>query len=134
VSAEAVPVLLGLLGSDQWDEWQSALRALGNMGPAARGAVPTLLTLLGDAERRLEVVRTLGLLGAAEAVPHLIGLLGDDRLRPLALEALGRIGPAAREAIPALRQLAGRWGERELQLQAMEALRGVTRREAGGPG
>jgi hypothetical protein len=134
VSADAVPVLLGLLGSDQWDEWQSALRALGNMGPAARGAVPALLTLLGDPERRLEAVRTLGRLGAAEAVPHLIGLLEDDKLRPAAMEALGHIGPAAREAIPALRQFANRWGERELQFQAMEALRGVTRREGGGGG
>ena len=131
-SEAAVPVLLGLLGSDQWDEWQSALRALGNMGPAARAAVPVLLPLLADAERRLEVVRTLGRLGAAEAVPHLIGLLGDDKVRAAAMEALGRIGPAAREAIPALRQLASHWGERELQFQAMEALRGITRRDEGG--
>lgn len=130
--AGAVPVLLGLLGADQWDDWQSALRALGHMGPAARGAVPTLLPLLADPERRLEAVRTLGRLGAAEAVPHLVALLDDAKLRPAAMEALGRIGPAARAAIPALRQFANRWGERELQFQAMEALRGITRREGGG--
>jgi hypothetical protein len=65
-------------------------------------------------------------------VPHLIGLLDDEKLRPAVMEALGRIGPAAREAIPALRRFASRWGERELQLQAMEALRGITRRDEGG--
>jgi HEAT repeat protein len=134
VGEAALPVLLGLLTSEQWDEWQSALRALGDMGPAARGAVPALLALLEDRERRREVVRALGRMGAAETVPHLVGLLEDDRVRPAAMEALGRIGPAAREAIPALRQFVNRWGERELQYQAMEALRAITRREGGGGG
>jgi hypothetical protein len=130
----ALPVLVGLVTSERWHEWRPALHGLENMGPAASGAVPTLLPMLDDPERRVEVVRALGRVGAAEAVPHLVRLLGsgNEVERWAAMQALGQIGPAAREAVPALRQLANRWGERELQLQAMEALRGITRREGGG--
>src|SRR5206468_1678089 len=56
----AVPVLLGLLASDQWDDWRTALRALGELGSAARGAVPTLLSMLADEERLLPVIEALG--------------------------------------------------------------------------
>jgi hypothetical protein len=76
----------------------------------------------------------LGGLGPDEAVSRLIELLSADReeVRRAAVEALGRVGPPARAAVPALRQLANRWGQRGTQLLAMDALRSITRREGGG--
>jgi hypothetical protein len=128
----ALPVVVGLLASEQRDDWQTALRALAALGPAARSAVPTLLAFLADDERAVEVVWTLGQIGTAEVVPHLVRLLDrGEVLRRAVMEALGRIGPPARAAVPALRQLANQWGQRELQLLAMDALHLITRREGG---
>ena len=42
---------------------------------------------------------------AKEAVPALIGALGDKSVRGNAIIALGKMGPAAKDAIPALRAL-----------------------------
>jgi hypothetical protein len=76
----------------------------------------------------------VGALGPDEAVAHLTELLSDGReeVRHAAVEALGWLGPPARAAIPVLRQLVNRWGEKKLQLLAMEALRSITRPEGGG--
>jgi HEAT repeat protein len=62
-----------------------AARALGEVGPAAKEAVPALIAALKGM---------------------------DDGVRESAASALGRIGPAAREAIPALEAAArdGVWG------------------------
>jgi HEAT repeat protein len=39
---------------------------------------------------------------AKDAVPDLIEALKDRDMRPIAVGALGRIGPAAKDAVPAL--------------------------------
>jgi HEAT repeat protein len=59
------------------ERWRAA-RALGMMGPEARGAVPELSRALKD---------------------------DDPMLRAEAASALGQMGPAARPAVPALKEL-----------------------------
>jgi hypothetical protein len=99
-----------------------------------RALLPDLRAVLHRHPCLLLAAYRLGGVGAAEAVSQLAELLagGNNGVRRAAIEALGRIGPTAREAIPALRQVVNLWGQRELQLLAMEALRSITRREGGG--
>ena len=91
-----------------------ALEALGDMGPAAKPAVPTLLELLQNPQlastgrrwgpaHRAAVIRTLGQIGpeAEAAVPALLTLVNIDDFflrREVAL-ALARMGPSARQAL-----------------------------------
>jgi HEAT repeat protein len=91
-----------------------ALVALGEMGPAAKPAVPDLVKLLRDPRlatigqkwgpaHRAAVVRALGHIGpaAAAAVPALLDLLRSNSffLRSEIVVALTRMGPPAREAV-----------------------------------
>jgi len=59
--------------------------------------------------RILPIVARLSTRDAADFVPELIKYLAQDdwRLREGAAKTLGRIGPAAHQAIPALRRLIG---------------------------
>ncbi len=87
-----------------------AIRVVIEMGPAAKGAVTTLIELLSadDVELRREVQFALGSIGpeAAVGVPALIKSLSDKRpeVRNSAAYALGKIGPAAKTALPELRK------------------------------
>ena len=88
------------------------LQVLGQMGREAKPALPVLVKMLeSDEDQREAVVRVLGSIGpdAAPAIPELITLLADsnDRLRRTIAGALARMGPAAKQAIPALRGLLG---------------------------
>jgi hypothetical protein len=76
-----------------------AIQLLGQLGPQAVGAMPTLIQLLDDETVVGSVMTTLGEIGpgAKTAVPKLIELLEQES--PRAATALGKIGP---EAIPAL--------------------------------
>jgi HEAT repeat protein len=73
---------------------------LGVLGPAARGAVPALVGLLGgsDPQDRRLAAMTLGYIGAAEAVPTLRHALqdADESVRSIAAAALEKIDPGAR--------------------------------------
>jgi hypothetical protein len=71
LGAPAVPPLTAELQRGS----QIAAWALGEMGPAAKDAVPALIAALGDKEKHM---------------------------RAAALRALGKIGPSARPAVPAL--------------------------------
>jgi hypothetical protein len=97
----AVTFLLGLLQGPEQSYRPIALEALGELGPLAGEAVPALLRLLDDP---------------------------CEPLRRAAIVTLGRIGPPARAAVPALRRLLNQWGQKDLQVLAMEALGGITRR------
>jgi HEAT repeat-containing taxis protein len=72
---------------------------LGDMGTAARGAVPTLLELLrGESvQGRKLAAMTLGNIGVPEAVPALQQALddGNEVVRKLAAGALAKIRPTA---------------------------------------
>jgi HEAT repeat protein len=88
--------------------------ALGEMGSAAKDAVPDLVKLLDEPPGkagpiRFHAARALGQIGpdAKEAVPALVKLLQDSKAGPgrrLVAEALGGIGPAAKDAVAALKE------------------------------
>jgi HEAT repeat protein len=77
----------------------AALRAVGNWGAAARGALPALSAHLRHKDKDLadQAARALAQVGAA-AVPELLKALDDPALSPRALWALAVIGPEARAA------------------------------------
>jgi serine/threonine protein kinase/HEAT repeat protein/Tfp pilus assembly protein PilZ len=92
---------------DQSVRWRAAA-ALGDMGPAAKEAIPALTGALEDKDNtvRCEAARALGRMDSAakEAVPALAAALRDEDevLRHHAAAALGLIGPDALAAVPAL--------------------------------
>jgi HEAT repeat protein len=116
--AEPLAVVLCEFASDEKCEaGVQALAVLGDMGPAAKAALPALLKLLdkptlattgrkwGPAHRAA-VIRTLGQIGpdAAAAVPRLVAIL-QSKTYPLhseVIQALAHMGPAAKEALPTL--------------------------------
>ena len=87
----------------------AAIAALGNIGPAARGAVPALLryTTGGDSSLRWHAINSLAAIGAEpdRVVPVLIDALEDPNSRPSAASALGEYGTNARPAVPRLIRL-----------------------------
>jgi HEAT repeat protein len=98
----------------------AALRALANIAPRDSRVVGPIIDTLDDAgeEMSREVGRVLRMIGKP-AVKQLIQRLSHRQfeVRLSAAIALGEIGPDAREAVPALRQLAAsdeadQWGVR----------------------
>lgn len=91
---------------------RDAATALGDIGPAAKDAVPALIVALkkdADEDVRRNVATALGEIGpmAKGAVPALIIALKkdvDEEVRRNTAIALGEIGPAAKDAVPALTQ------------------------------
>jgi HEAT repeat protein len=130
-AAAATPGLSGLLFHPDLDVRLAAAKALEQMGPYAREAVPALARAIldGDAEARMAVMYALVSIGpknTAEAIPNLIKSLSvevapDARLRRTAAEALGKLGPAARSALPALRRALGD-DDSEVRVNASDAI------------
>jgi HEAT repeat protein len=114
-SAPATPHLIAALGSDNERIRNSALFALGRIGPGAYTAVPTLEKLSGVEDEFLRVASLWALVGiepgdaalAAKATPELIKGLSSERevVRLESSRTLGALGPAAKQALPALRPL-----------------------------
>jgi HEAT repeat protein len=125
---------------------RKASHALGQMGPAAREAVPLLIKTLKSrsVEARETAVDALGRIGppAKSAVPPLVGDLSrppDDvdyetlaNFRRLAAKALGRIGPDAKEAVPVLVR-ALQHADLVYRVEAALALWKIARHEAALP-
>ncbi|MER7480652.1 HEAT repeat domain-containing protein [Streptomyces sp. NPDC126510] len=94
---------------------EAAVRALGTFGGAAHEAVPDLRGLL-ESDRAVAAADALwSITGDAHAVlPALLRALSDTSTEPgggrrrRAAAVLGRLGPAARPALPGLRELAER--------------------------
>jgi HEAT repeat protein len=102
-----------------------AVMALGEMGPAARTAIPALLATLEDDELRLLeplVAVTLGNVGES-AVPALQKALAGKKVpqKRAAAFALAQIGPKAADAVPALTETLND-GEAEVRALAAKAL------------
>ena len=131
-----VEALRAELGSDS-DVGVQAIAVLGEMGPAAKPAVPTLRKLLekpdlpDDGKRwgpphRVAILRCLRKTGpaAGEAVPAVIPLLasGNRTVRTEAVRALGPMGGAAKPALAALRETL-RDQDAEVRAAATESLR-----------
>lgn len=106
LTAESIPSLAKALGSP--DAYVRAFGAwsLGNLGPAAREAVPALVEALGPDDTATVVAAALARIGpaAAEAVPALVADLRgpDSGRRWRAARTLGRIGPTAESAVTEL--------------------------------
>jgi HEAT repeat protein len=105
---------------------RTAIRAYGELQRLGLGetAVETLIDYLKDNENlvRDATARSLAHIGAP-AVPPLTTLLGDpdEKMRTAAVAALTRMGPAAKSAVPRLKQLS-RKGPGALRLKAAAAL------------
>jgi HEAT repeat protein len=85
--------------------------ALGDLGPAGRPAVPGLIrAALWDEDPAVRVEAAMALWKIDRkgplVIPALVGALDDSNelICWIAAEYLGQMGPAAREAVPALRQ------------------------------
>lgn len=94
---------------DQYDRLRWRLTSvLGEIGPAAKEAVPVLTKSLSDPNHfvRRNAMSSLGAIGpdADAAVPELIKALADSEsdIRKVSATALGQIGPKAKDALPAL--------------------------------
>lgn len=112
IGEAAVPALVRTLKDDNFRIL--AIEILGEIGPQARAAVPSLLELMTQSDTnaavRHEAMIALGLMGpgAASAAPQLLGILSrpaDADLHPGAAWVLARIGE--KKAIPVLKTLAG---------------------------
>ena len=100
-----LPVLMAALETSTKTEVNFAMYCLGLLGSISAAALPALIRLL-KGENMVVVsnaARALGQIGSSKSVPHLIELLGNPDCADDAAIALGDIGPAAQEAIPALR-------------------------------
>ena len=85
---------------------RAAASSLGAIGPEAVDAIPALAatTMDPDPSVRNATIEALGRIGSPAAVPVLVQALKNPRTGGLAIRALGNMGPAARGAIPALRE------------------------------
>lgn len=109
-AANVVPLLVPMLSSENQQTRQNAARVIGNFGPEASAAVPTLITLLDKYPHYLMAVHTLGRIGpgAKAAIPALLALFErSDPSRQLRLAvtgALARIGPEPQLVLPLFRE------------------------------
>ncbi len=86
--------------------WET-LRVLGDIGPEAAAAVPSMLEYIDSEETqtRIEVIQAVEGFGPMEEIVEAIaGRVTDpeQRVRHLAVQVLGRFGPAAVSAVPEL--------------------------------
>ncbi len=103
----------GPRGEKKQSDMEAAARhaadALGELGTKAQAATPILLVALQDPTTRHVAARTLGRIGSKspEAIAVLIDILQNDSMyerRRSAAADLGDFGPAAKDAIPVLRE------------------------------
>jgi HEAT repeat protein len=105
--------------------------ALAEIGPEARGAVPTLRKLLHDADPRVRAgaVRALGAIGGevAPTLPRLLELLKDREapVRALTALTLAQLGPSAPEAVAALDAMRATDPDAEVRAAAAATLEGI---------
>lgn len=103
----ALPELIEIVKSTHTDTefYETAVRILGSLGPAAKDAIPALAERLNAIYGNYQSPAgdALGRIGAP-AVPALVDALknGNINTRETATKALGYIGPAASDAIPSL--------------------------------
>jgi HEAT repeat protein len=110
---QTLPALIASLKDEgEAADRRSVIEALARMGPAARGAIPTLIERASHAEFdevRKESLWALGQIDPTDAavVPALVRALedqeGEERL--LAADILGQIGPPAAASLPTLLRL-----------------------------
>jgi HEAT repeat protein len=113
-AADAVPDVVTAMSSDQDTVRYAACYTAGIIGPPASAAIPALEKNLQDRDPFLQTISAWALAhisprkeGVVEEClkPLLQGLkLSDPRVRSEAAQALALLGPAAKAAVPALRE------------------------------
>src|SRR5262249_27002080 len=90
-----------------------AIQDLGEFGPMAEEAIPTLVRCLGKERLGFPAAVTLGKVGPA-AIPAVLKEIGsgDERSVEYGLMALGEMGPAAEELVPTIKGFLGHRAER----------------------
>ncbi len=125
---KAVQRLVDLFSAGGYARLEAA-ECLGKLGPVAKAAFPGLLETFSQ-RPNMDACRVtcqaLILIDPVAALPHLIKALAspDASLPTAAAEALGDMGPAAKEAIPALRELAKRPGWEGSSSKALKKIEG----------
>lgn len=109
---EIVPQLTELLGNPNPVLQSAAANGLHTLGPAARGAMPTVVAGLApnySPQSHKAMIWVIMAIGpeAKEAVPGLLPILDSDsfHMQYWAQRALAAIGPAAKPAVPKLIEL-----------------------------
>ena len=116
IGPDSLPAVLRVLEKGDYEARAAALSVVYQLGPKAKAAVPALVKALTDLRKPERdhgyfVVNTLQRIGpdAKPAVPGLIAIARNPKeqpaLRVLAIQTLGSFGPAAAEALAALREL-----------------------------
>ena len=115
-AAPALPEIAGLMNRDEFPIRYAACYAAGSIGPSASTVIPVLLNNLESRDEFLQFISAWAFVqisppanevAARCIVPLIKGLkVSDPQARSEAALALARLGPAAREAIPDLRQIA----------------------------
>ena len=105
--ARALATLTAMLASTESGRVRRAV-ALGlvKYGPAASSAVPGLVAMLDRETDRGSAMQALKAIGV-RTVPELLKMLAvkEPRVRVFACESLAALGPAAKDAVPKLREL-----------------------------
>jgi len=133
--ATATPTLIRVVKNDTDAEVRvSAIGVLAGITPLPREGVRAILTAIGDPDPTVRMVATMILTAIAgapprfgpEVVPSLVDALADPNptVQQMTLELLGSLGPAAREAIPALRALVAREPNNEPAREALRVIEG----------
>jgi HEAT repeat protein len=109
--SQRIEILLAGLEDDDWTVRKTAAEQLGGLGSVAAPAVPRLIELMQSAQDSEAAASALRRIDAAppEAMPRLLDILrnrdSDRRLRFFALYLIRKSGAAAKEALPALREI-----------------------------
>ena len=141
-ASQAVEPLLDLLRHEQDPHIiLSAIRALGQIGPGARAAIPLLTPMLKEPRHNawMFAAQALGRIGpeareeALIAIPALIECLKTDQHpagRRTAATFLAEMGPAARQAVPALKAATQDPAQevRRAAVETLKVLNGTTNR------
>jgi len=134
IGAPALQTLRTVLQADDAQARRFACRGLGSIGATAAGAVPDLMTILGDRDEaeevRLRAIWALGEIGTDQAVGTMANVfLAEGGVLGLWIaEALTKIGRPARGAADALRTVLHR-DDCELALAAAGTLVELRRHE-----
>jgi HEAT repeat protein len=128
-SAAVAQRIAALVADTDRDVSLAAIATLEAIGPAAKESLPMLIEAIrqGGPDVRVAAMNALpriGLQHATAAIPAAIDALEacrDARVRRAAAELLGRFGPAARQAVPALRNRLGD-DDAEVRIRASDAI------------
>ena len=130
IGPEAVPALVKALEHEDADVRGGAAHALGGIGPKARAGAPHLVGLMKGEGPAYDAAYALCKIVPDDptTVPALLDVIRNCPGSPacLAAKVLGRIGPAAKDAIPTLREAMNSQDEymREVAEEALKRIQG----------